>query len=129
MGNGAQIHVFELAAHRHAARQARDLDAAARSASAMAWAVASPSAVKLVARITSCTTPSPARSSSFCTPMSRGPTPSSGDSRPMSTKYRPRKAAVRSMAAWSAGVSTTHRRLASRVASMQVAQTSPSVKV
>ena len=99
------------------------------SASAMAWAVASPSAVKLVARITSCTTPSPARSSSFCTPMSRGPTPSSGDSRPMSTKYRPRKAAVRSMAAWSAGVSTTHRRLASRVASMQVAQTSPSVKV
>ena len=61
---------------------------------AMTWAVVSPSAVKLVARITSRTTRSPCsvasmRSNSFCRPISRGPTPSSGLSLPISTKYRP----------------------------------------
>ena len=43
------------------------------SASAITCAVASPSAVKLVARITSSTAPSPARSSSSRAPMSRRP--------------------------------------------------------
>ena len=57
-----------------------------RSASPMTCAVASPSAVKLVARITSATVPSSARSNSFCRPMSLGPMPSSGLSLPISTK-------------------------------------------
>ena len=56
------------------------------SASPSTCAVASPSAVKLVARITSSTTPSPARSSSSRAPISSGPMPSSGLSRPISTK-------------------------------------------
>ena len=56
------------------------------SASASTCAVASPSAVKLVAMITSSTWPSPARSSSWRAPISVGPMPSSGLSRPISTK-------------------------------------------
>jgi hypothetical protein len=52
----------------------------------MACAVASPSAVKLVATITSCTSPSVARRSSSARPMSSTPMPSSGLSRPISTK-------------------------------------------
>ena len=60
-----------------------------RSAVPKACAVTSPSALKPVARMTSSTTPSPARSSSRAAPMSPTPTPSSGLRRPMSTKYRP----------------------------------------
>jgi len=59
-------------------------------ASPSTWAVASPSAVKLVAKMTSSTTPSSARSSKAFRPSSRGPSPSSGLSAPISTKYRPR---------------------------------------
>ena len=57
-----------------------------RRASARTCAVASPSAVKLVAMITSSTRPSLARSSSCWAPISVGPMPSSGLSRPISTK-------------------------------------------
>ena len=78
MGDRSQVDVFELAARRHAARQPRDLQATCAQRLASAWAVTSPSAVKLVARMTSSTTPSCARSISRAAPMSPGPTPSSG---------------------------------------------------
>ncbi len=56
VGDRAEVDVLELAADRHAARQPRDADAArACSASASTCAVASPSAVKLVAMMTSST--------------------------------------------------------------------------
>ncbi|CFW47197.1 Uncharacterised protein [Bordetella pertussis] len=54
-------------------------------ASSRKWAVVSPSAVKLVARMTSWTTPSQARSMTRWKSSSRGPTPSSGAMRPIST--------------------------------------------
>mmetsp|Transcript_103430 Transcript_103430/g.288120 ORF Transcript_103430/g.288120 Transcript_103430/m.288120 type:complete len:280 (-) Transcript_103430:8-847(-) len=63
-----------------------DLMPRARNASASTWAVASPSAVKLVARMTSSTPASLARTSSSAAPIWRVPTPSSGLSRPSSTK-------------------------------------------
>ena len=53
-------------------------------ASPRKWAVVSPSAVKLVARMTSCTTPSVARRMTRSKSSSRGPMPSSGATRPIS---------------------------------------------
>ena len=67
MRDGAQVHVFEFAARRHAARQPRDrAGRAACSASPITCAVASPSAVKLVARITSCTCAVESRGRTAC---------------------------------------------------------------
>ena len=86
MGDGAQVDILEFAADRHAARQPRDTHTTDFRVSATTWAVTSPSAVKFVATITSCTTPSEARSSKAGKPMSCTPTPSSGLRRPMSTK-------------------------------------------
>src|SRR5690606_5181145 len=57
----------------------------ARSGSASRWAVASPSAVGFVARITSRTPPARTRSSSSRTRSSSGPMPSIGESAPPST--------------------------------------------
>src|SRR5690606_29108242 len=61
-----------------------------RASCARSCAVASPSTVGLVAMISSRTSPSRRRVSSRSRPISRGPMPSSGDSRPCSTKYSPR---------------------------------------
>ena len=61
MGDGAEVDVFELAADRHAACHRVTFRATGRAPSPITCAVASPSAVKLVATITSSVMPSPAR--------------------------------------------------------------------
>ena len=69
-------------------------------------AVVSPSSVEFVAMITSRTSPSSRRISSFKR-MSSGPTPSIGEMAPCSTWYTPPYFPVFSYAARSRGVSTT----------------------
>ena len=99
------------------------------SSSAIMCAVTSPSAVKLVAMITSSTPWSWTRTKSLSRLMSRGPTLSSGEMRPISTKYRPSKHLACSSVSRSAGISTTHSKSCRRSSSAQIGHSGVSLKV
>src|SRR5829696_2689254 len=88
-------------------------------------AVASPSSVGFVARITSVNGAESAAASSTRASSSRifsrsGPMPSMGEIAPWSTWYMPRNSPVRSSARTSSGSSTTHSRRTSRPESRQI---------
>ncbi len=78
----ARVDMFQLAAHRQTACNAADLQPARAQHLGQIMRGASPSTVKLVLRMTSCTMPSLARSSSRAKAMSCVPMPSSGSSAP-----------------------------------------------
>ncbi len=82
-------------------------------------AVASPSMLGLVARITSVTPSASTRASSSFTRSCSGPMPSMGEIAPWSTWYRPANSWVRSTATMSRGSSTTQSTVASRRSSRQ----------
>src|SRR5712692_5841711 len=90
-------------------------------------AVTSPSIEGLVARITSRTAPLRTRSTRRSSRSASGPTPSSGESRPPRTWYRPRNSVARSTTLTAEASSTTHSSAASRRGSRQMAHGCSSV--
>ena len=89
-------------------------------------AVASPSILGLVARMTSTTPSGSKRAINSRTRSWSGPIPSMGLIAPPSTWYRPRKPPVRSTATMSRGSSTTHSNVASRRSSAHIVHNSDS---
>ena len=122
MRQRAPVHVLQFAAQRHAVREparrdlvlARELGQVMRGRLALDGRIGRDDQFPHLAF-------APGATRAGRGPSSRGPMPSSGDSRPCSTKYRPRKPVACSIASRSAGDSTTHNRCASREALAQVA--------
>src|SRR5207249_9010945 len=79
------VGVLEIAAHREPTGDPRDADSEGGNSFARYSAVASPSTLGLVARITSVVSPPSSRTRSSLTLRSSGPMPSRGERAPSST--------------------------------------------